>query len=83
MELQAAEEQAQPGGDCLSPEGEPEPDMQTRDQQENLQSAEVEVEEVYPSQSCQVIPGDRGAKGPPVPSAKACLFAGCCILGTA
>ncbi|XP_060235145.1 spermatogenesis-associated protein 21 [Meriones unguiculatus] len=65
MELQAGEGQAQPSGDCVTPEGQPEPAM---DQQEDLQSAEAQ--EIHPSQSCQVIPGDWGAKEPPVPLAE-------------
>ncbi|KAK7798189.1 hypothetical protein U0070_009060 [Myodes glareolus] len=53
-DLQADQEQAQPGGECVTSEEQPQPTMPTKDQQERWQSAEAK--EIHPTESCQVLP---------------------------
>lgn len=72
-DLQADQEQAQPGGECVTSEEQPQPTMPTKDQQERWQSAEAK--EIHPTESCQVTLGDQeegmgthgGGKGPSLP----------------
>ncbi|CAO2589783.1 Spermatogenesis-associated protein 21, partial [Lemmus lemmus] len=50
-DLQADQEQAQPGKECVTSEEQPQPSMPTKDQQERRQSAEAK--EIHPTESCQ------------------------------
>ncbi|XP_021056687.1 spermatogenesis-associated protein 21 [Mus pahari] len=50
-ELQAGPEQAQPSGDFVTSEGQPQPAMQTKDQQKRWQS--VDIKEIHLAESCQ------------------------------
>ncbi|XP_057640138.1 spermatogenesis-associated protein 21 [Chionomys nivalis] len=51
-DLQADQEQAQPGGECVTSEEQPpQPTMPTKDQQEGWQSAKAK--EIHPTESCQ------------------------------
>lgn len=55
--LQADQDQAQPGGECVTSEEQPpQPTMPTKDQQEGWQSAKAK--EIHPTESCQVTLGD-------------------------
>lgn len=56
-DLQAGQEQAQPDGECVTSEEQPQPSMETKDQQERWQS--TETKEIHPTESCQVTLGDR------------------------
>nr|XP_048282634.1 spermatogenesis-associated protein 21 isoform X3 [Myodes glareolus] len=53
-DLQADQEQAQPGGECVTSEEQPQPTTPTKDQQERWQS--TEAKEIHPTESCQVLP---------------------------
>ncbi|XP_050008788.1 spermatogenesis-associated protein 21 isoform X2 [Alexandromys fortis] len=53
--LQADQEQAQPGRECVTSEEQPpQPTMPTKDQQEGWQSAKAK--EIHPTESCQALP---------------------------
>ncbi|XP_028736535.1 spermatogenesis-associated protein 21 [Peromyscus leucopus] len=52
-DLQAGQEQAQPDGECVTSEEQPQPTMETKDQQERWQS--TETKEIHPTESCQAL----------------------------